>query len=149
MEDKMNHKATKYSLVLIVLLLTTFSLSAKSAPGLADTFYRGVTTLQTASYSETLTTTEVLDTYTETRTIGAGQYNNGNNGNLQDREVVKEKTTVKEITTSIYEQHRGVAISNGKYLGTTTVETEKILSTTESTSVGDWGSAYSVPSDTK
>ncbi len=143
----MNNKATRFTIVLVVLLLTAFTVSAKSAPGLADTFYRGVTTIQTSSSTEILTFTEVLYSATETRTIGSGQGNNGRDGNLQDREVLTVRTRVVEVTTSIFEQHQGVAHSKGRYLGTFSVVTETLLSESTSTTYGDWGPAYDLPSD--
>lgn len=149
----MNTK-NKVLAIAIILLVSVSFLSAKSAPGqsrapgLADNFYRGVTTVGFSVQTETITETNVLSSSIETRTIGSGQENNNRDGNLQDRSVTEVNTTVTEITTTTYEAHRGAPISNGKDLSYTAVTSSEISSQTE-TVYGDWGSAYSVPSGSK
>lgn len=140
--------------IALILIISVSLLVAKSAPGqsrapgLADNFYRGVTTVGSSVQSETITETIVLSSTVETRTIGSGQVNNNRDGNLQDRSVTEVNTKVTEITTTTYEAHRGAPVSNGKDLSYTTVTSNEIISQTE-TVYGDWGSAYSVPSDSK
>jgi hypothetical protein len=119
-----------------------------NAPGLADNFYRGITTVGSSSTTETVVETTVLSSETETRTIGGGQFNNGKDGNLQDRSVETVQVVEKEITTVTVEAHRGAPVSKGKDLSYTTV-TETVVSDTTTTVVGDWGAAYDVPSDVK
>jgi len=119
-----------------------------SAPGQADNFYRGITTIGSSSTTATVFETTVLSSETETRTIGSGQSNNGKDGNLQDRTTETVQIVEKEITTVTYEAHRGAPVSNGKDLSYTEV-TETEVSNTTTTVVGDWGPAYEVPSGTK
>lgn len=134
----------------VMAIAALFSVSAQgkkgSAPGLADTFYRGVTTIAVADETSTITETTVLSSTVETRLIGGGQANSGKDGNLQDRTVSVVQTEVYELRVVTYEQHRGVAHSNGKYLGTVTEETKTLVSSELVTQVGDWGAAYDLPS---
>lgn len=142
--------------VLAALVLTAavaapaFANPKGTPPGKADTFYRGVTTIAIGDpVVEAVTETTVLASATETRTIGNGQFNNGRDGNLQDRTVTTVQVDNYLITTVTYEQHHGVAHSNGKYLGTFEVVTVELISSEETTETGDWGPAYDVPSDSK
>ena len=121
---------------------------AETAPGQADNFYRGVTTVGTTSTTETVVTSTVLSSEIETRLIGGGQANNKKDGNLQDRTVSEVQVVVTEITTVVVEAHRGAPVSNGKDLSYTEV-TETVVSDTIVTETGDWGPAYEVPSGTK
>jgi hypothetical protein len=151
---------TKYAIVSALLVAGLVSAAAApasgkgkaSAPGQADNFYRGITTVGSTSTTETVTNVTVLESVTETRTIGSGQNNStkgGNkDGNLQDRTVETVQTVVTDITTVTVEAHRGAPVSNGKDLSYTEV-TETVVSDTISTVVGDWGSAYDVPSEVK
>jgi hypothetical protein len=118
------------------------------APGQADNFYRGITTVGSSTVTETVTETNVLSSVTETREIGSGQKNNDKDGNLQDRTSSEVQTVVTEVTTVTYEAHRGAPVSNGKDLSYTVV-TEEVKSETTTTVVGEWGPAYEVPSGTK
>jgi hypothetical protein len=119
-----------------------------SAPGLADNFYRGITTVGSSSTTGTVVETTVLSSETETRTIGSGQLNSGKDGNLQDRSVETVRIVEKEVTTVTVEAHRGAPVSRGKDLSFSTVN-ETVVSDTTTTVVGDWGAAYDVPSDAK
>ena len=149
---KTNNK--RYLTIAIVLLASVSFLAAKTAPGqgrapgLADNFYRGVTTVASSQQTETITETAVLSSAVESRTIGSGQTNNNQDGNLQDRTVSVVTTTVTEITTTTYDAHRGAPVSNGKDLSYSTV-TSNTVSSSIDTVYGDWGSAYSVPSGSK
>ena len=140
--------------IALILIVSVSLLAAKSAPGqsrapgLADNFYRGVTTVGSSVQIETVTETTVLGSTIETRTIGSGQEHNNRDGNLQDRSVTEVNTKVTEITTTTYEAHRGAPVSNGKDLSYTSVTSNQISSQTD-TVYGDWGSAYSVPSGSK
>ena len=147
---------TKYAIVGTLLVAGFVSAAAApasgkgkaSAPGQAENFHRGITTAGSSSTTETVTEVNVLSSGTETRTIGGGQLNSGKDGNLQDRIVETVQVIEKEITTVRVEAHRGAPVSNGKDLSYTTV-TEKLISDTTTTVVGDWGSAYDVPSEVK
>lgn len=137
---------------LVLFTLTGLSAAAANAPGKADTFYRGITTIAVSSTTELVTETTVLSSTTETRQIGNGQANNGknaNSSNLQDRTVQTVQVLEKEITTTVYDQHHGVANSNGKDLGTFEVVTENVITDETTTLTSDWGPAYSVASGTK
>ena len=149
----MNNTYKKIAIAAIVLFtLSGLSAAAASAPGKADTFYRGVTTIAVSSTTEYISETTVLSSTTETREIGNGQANNGknaNNSNSQDRTVETVQVLEKEVTTTVYDQHHGTANSNGAYIGSFEVVTETVISDETTTVVGDWGPAYSVASGTK
>lgn len=143
----------RIAVVFVILGVSAVSAFAQgkkaAAPGQADTFYRGVTTIVVSDETVRVTTTDIISQETETRTIGGGQANNNRDGNLQDRTVSVVETTVTDIRTVVTDQHRGVAHSSGKDLGTTTEVTETVVSRETETVVGDWGSAYDVPSGMK
>jgi len=139
-------KVSKVFIVLAILVLATSGVYAKDAPGKADNFYRGVTTLapvvttelvsstsevvsSTSVASDPVVTTSVSDpVVVDTRVIGQG---NGNpTGNLQNKSAVTT-TTTKETTvtttsvietTNVYDvtttigAHHGAPNSNGKAL---------------------------------
>jgi hypothetical protein len=187
-------KVSKVFVILVVFFALTSVAYAKDPPGKASNFYRGVTTLAPAVTSELSSSTSVVlssesvysepvvsviasdPVVVETRVIGNGQSNNGQNGNLQDKTAVTKKTTTETMvtttsiveTTNVYEvttvlaSHRGAPVSNGKALEpivTVAQETEVVVGTdvstsvdvqtTETTEVSDWGPAYDVPSGIK
>jgi len=145
----------KITLLIGIIFLSTavFSFADKptaTPPGKADNFYRGVTTVLVSSTTETVTTTTVLSSVTETRLIGNGQgngRNQTNDNNAQDRTVTTVLTTVTEVTTNVYDQHHGAPNSRGAYIGTITQVTERVISSETTTVTGDWGPAYSLPSN--
>lgn len=143
----MKYRVFIFSVMAIAALFNVSAQGKKgSAPGLADTFYRGITTIVVSDITSTSTETTVLSSTVETRLIGGGQVKGGKDGNLQDRTVSVVQTDVFEIRVITYEQHRGVAHSNGKYLGTITETTKTLVSSELNTQVGDWGAAYDLPS---
>ena len=141
------------TIVLVLLFVAGGALFAQraSAPGLADTFYRGITTVVVSDTTEIVTVRTVVSSYVETREIGTGQVNgpNGNQSNLQDRTVEVVTISVYEVRTIVSEQHHGVAHSNGKPLGTITNVTQTLVSSDTVTEHGEWGPAYSLPSGTR
>lgn len=146
-----------FIMIMVFSLIAGVSLFAENgnngkatAPGLADTFSKGMTTIVVSDTTEIVTTANVLDSYTETRAIGQGQGNgkgSSNENNLQDRTVTVTETEVDQVRTVITEQHHGTANSSGKYIGTETSVTTTVLSKETTTETGDWGAAYSLPSE--
>ena len=78
---------------------------AETAPGQADNFYRGVTTVGTTSTTETVVTSTVLSSEIETRLIGGGQANNKKDGNVTG-------PTVKGVSVSASGSTPGGADTN-------------------------------------